>query len=219
MSIHETTTVTGGVGPLAPGVGELTAAGWVALPAPLARRSGQQLVLLAGRGGILVIGTHKSTETALVEFTATVTALLPAGLRAAVLSENGHDLRSLPRLASGLPAVLDEAGLNAAVQALSGADQEQFTLANFLEWTRDARPEPHRRRARGRGERGTVGAFLTSRWMIGLVIILALLIVATTNQTRATSQPAAKAVTSQPFAGGSQVASVSQGLPGYPLAR
>lgn len=175
MHQPETATATEVIGPLAAALTELSAAGWESLPAPTPTHPKQQLVLLAGPGGVLVIGTHKSTDAALADFTATVTSLLPVRLRRAVISDNGHDIRSLPQLAIELPACFDAADIREAAAALIDAARQPLTVSAVLERSRDAQPEPSRARVPSTWVAGVTAA--VRRHAVMLVVVMCVLVV------------------------------------------
>ncbi len=149
-------------GPLASAVDLLVAAGWVevgTVPSPRAeaQRPDVRPVVLVGSGGVLVIGSHKTAEAVVHDVAGVVTALLPSRLRRYVISDNGHDVRSLPELAASLDPRLDRPDIDEAAAALEFLVQAPalLTSAKVLEWTRDARPEPvsGRRRRDGLAQR------------------------------------------------------------------
>lgn len=160
-------------GPLAGAAEYLSEQGWVSIEVPLAKRPQQQIVVLAGRGGVLVIGTHKTSDASLGDLAGVVTASLPARLRACVVTENGHDPRSLPTLADELGERLTAEEVSEATESLSELNVGLLTVARVLEWTRDAKPAPSRFSPR-HGRTLQVANFLSRYAMvIALLVVIA----------------------------------------------
>ncbi|MFV0461148.1 MAG: hypothetical protein ACK5MT_20535 [Actinomycetales bacterium] len=132
-------------GPLSAAAAELRTIGWRIFSAAWSTRADLRPLVLVGKGGVLVVGTHRTPDDLLALAAGTVTALLPARLRRAVVIENGQDRRSLPALAAALENRLDDAEILQITTALDRLDPARLvTTAHILEWTKDARPEPTR---------------------------------------------------------------------------
>lgn len=132
-------------GPLGAAAAELRTIGWRIFSAAWSTRADLRPLVLVGKGGVLVVGTHRTPDDLLALAAGTVTALLPARLRRAVVIENGQDRRSLPALAAALENRLDDAEILQITTALDRLDPARLvTTAHILEWTKDARPEPTR---------------------------------------------------------------------------
>lgn len=176
MTSNEITTQSDiAVGPLAGAAEYLLTQGWVSVDVPIAKRPQQQIVVLVGPGGVLVVGTHKTSDVALGDQAGVVTASLPARLRGVVVTENGHDPHSLPALAAELGQHLNESDIAEAVNSLSRVSSGLLTVARVLEWTRDAKPAPSANK-KSSGKVVRFASFLTKYSM--LIALFAIILTA-----------------------------------------
>lgn len=196
-------------GPLAPGVRSLVAVGWVSIDVPSARVSARQPVVLLGPGGILVIGSHKTSDAVLAGLAGSVTALLPQSLRSAVLMENGHDLQSLPALARALPTRLDGSDIRSAAAALGSlrSGGGLLSVQEFLERTRNAGIGSAKVAEQAVGRVVQVANFF-ARHALGLGVLIAIVVIALALSTGQKPTPVAGA------GGGERPAATQSTTPG-----